>query len=138
MDPWSKVDYPRLIREASMVVEKLPEVNPPSGRVPGQGLLAAPILEARRWRNRGEIAKRILSSGVSGREVNIGEWGKPGGYQGVQVAPRRSLRWGRGPTASGRLVGPPGPPSGIWKLPHRRFFIVFSRNILVTLSNGKT
>src|SRR4051812_40200565 len=31
MDPWSKVDYSRHIREASMVMEKLPEVNPPSG-----------------------------------------------------------------------------------------------------------
>src|SRR4051794_25999801 len=58
MDPWSKVEYSRLIREASMVVEKLPEVNPPSGRVPGRGLLAHPILEARRWWNRGEIVKK--------------------------------------------------------------------------------
>ncbi|KAE8789208.1 GDSL esterase/lipase [Hordeum vulgare] len=38
-----------------MVVEKLPEVNPPSGRVPGRGLLALPISEALRWRNDGEI-----------------------------------------------------------------------------------
>ncbi|KAE8807474.1 Cytochrome P450 71D8 [Hordeum vulgare] len=38
-----------------MVVEKLPEVNPPSDRVPGRGLLALPISEAlRRW-NDGEI-----------------------------------------------------------------------------------
>src|ERR1041385_6604107 len=58
MDPWSKVDYSRFIREASMVVEKLPEVVPPFGRVPGRGLLVLPILEARRRRNRGEIAKR--------------------------------------------------------------------------------
>jgi hypothetical protein len=58
MDPWSKVDYSRLIREASMVVEKLPEVIPPSGRVPGRSLLMLPILEARWRRNRGEIAKK--------------------------------------------------------------------------------
>src|SRR4051812_41671949 len=58
MDPWSKVDYSGLIRETSMVVEKLPEVNPPSSRVPGQGLLAAPILKSWRRRNRGEIAKK--------------------------------------------------------------------------------
>ena len=58
MDPWSKVDYSRHIREASMVVEKLPEVIPPSGRVPGRGLLMLPILGAlRRW-NRGEIVKK--------------------------------------------------------------------------------
>ena len=58
MDPWSKVDYSRLIREASMVVEKLPEVIPPSGRVPGRSLPMVPILEALRRRNRGEIAKK--------------------------------------------------------------------------------
>src|SRR4051812_46764032 len=58
MDPWSKVDYSRFIREASMVVEQLPEVVPPSGRVPRRGLLVLPILEARRQRNRGEIAKK--------------------------------------------------------------------------------
>ena len=58
MDPWSKVDYSRHIREASMVVEKLPEVIPPSGRVPGRGLLMLPILGALRRRNRGEIVKK--------------------------------------------------------------------------------
>src|SRR4051812_45974730 len=58
MDPWSKVDYTRIIREASMVVEKLPGVDPPSGRVPGRVLLVLPILEARRRRNRGEIVKK--------------------------------------------------------------------------------
>ncbi|KAE8803142.1 hypothetical protein D1007_21053 [Hordeum vulgare] len=55
MDSWSKEDYSRHVWEASMVVEKLPEVNPPSGRVPGRGLPALPISEAlRRW-NGGEI-----------------------------------------------------------------------------------
>src|SRR3954463_8826078 len=58
MDPWSKGDYSRIIREASMVVEKLPVVILPSGRVPGRVLLALPILEARRRRNRDEIAKK--------------------------------------------------------------------------------
>src|SRR3954465_4327938 len=58
MDPWSKVDYSRHIREASMEMEGLPEVNPPSGRVPGQHLLAAPILKRRRRRNREEIGKK--------------------------------------------------------------------------------
>ena len=46
MDPWSKGDYSQLIREASMVVEKLPLVILPSGRVPGRVLLVLPILEA--------------------------------------------------------------------------------------------
>ena len=45
MDPWSKVDYSRHIREASMGVDGLPEVVLPSGRVPRQRLLAAPVLE---------------------------------------------------------------------------------------------
>src|SRR3954470_21723416 len=58
MDPWSKVDYSRIIREASMLEEKLPEVNPPADRVPGRGLLALPILEARRQWKRGEITKK--------------------------------------------------------------------------------
>jgi len=58
MDPWSKVDYSRLIREASMVVEKLPVVVLPSDRVPGRVLLMLPILEALRRRNRGEIVKK--------------------------------------------------------------------------------
>src|SRR3954465_7181670 len=58
MDPWSKGDYSRIIREASMVVEKVPVMILPSGRVPGRVLLALPILEARRRRNRDEIAKK--------------------------------------------------------------------------------
>ena len=58
MDSWSKGDYSQLIREASMVVEKLPVVILPSGRVPGRVLLVLPILEARRRRNRDEIAKK--------------------------------------------------------------------------------
>src|SRR3954471_7124573 len=81
MDPWSKVDYSRLIREVSMVLEKLPEVNPPSGRVPGQGLLAAPILETRWRRNKEEIAKKALR--VSVRGANIGQRGPGGGPRGL-------------------------------------------------------
>src|ERR1041385_4512283 len=84
MDPWSKVDYSRFIREASMVVDKLPEVVPPSGRVPGRGLLVLPILEARR-RNRGEIAKKgsrlgdFTSRGINRRRgAARGGLGAPG------------------------------------------------------------
>ena len=46
MDPWSKGDYSQLIREVSMVVERLPVVILPSGRVPGRVLLVLPIVEA--------------------------------------------------------------------------------------------
>ena len=45
MDSCSKGDYSQLIREASMVVERLPMVILPSGRVPGRVLLVLPILE---------------------------------------------------------------------------------------------
>src|SRR3954470_2367790 len=95
MDPWSMVDYSRLIREASMVVEKLPEVNPSSGRVPGQGLLAAPIWEARRRRNRGEIAKKFSVLEGFTRRGKYRRRGQPGVDQGVQAAPWCGLGWGR-------------------------------------------
>ncbi|KAE8821517.1 hypothetical protein D1007_00294 [Hordeum vulgare] len=52
-----------------MAVEKLPEVNPPSGRVPGRGLLTLPILEALRWRNNGEIRDSRKSTRVSSRNT---------------------------------------------------------------------
>src|SRR3954471_20870473 len=58
MDPWSKGYYSRIIREASMVVEKVPVAILPSGRVPGRVLLALPILEARRQRNRDAIVEK--------------------------------------------------------------------------------
>src|SRR4051812_45306133 len=64
MDPWSKVDYSRHIREASMGVVGLLEVVPPSGRLSGQRLVAAPILK--RWRHhREEIRKMTSILGVS-------------------------------------------------------------------------
>ena len=70
MDPWSKGDYSRIIREASMVVEKVPVVILPSGRVPGRVLLVLPILEARRRRNRDEIAKKgSVLEGFGTREI---------------------------------------------------------------------
>src|SRR4051812_8096961 len=58
MDPWSKGDYSRIVREASMVVKKVPVVFLPCGRVPGRVLLALPILEARRRRNRDAIVEK--------------------------------------------------------------------------------
>src|SRR4051812_46692829 len=58
MDPWSKVDYSWHIGEASMTMERFPEVNPPSGRVSRQRLLAAPILKWQQRRNREEIRRK--------------------------------------------------------------------------------
>src|ERR1041385_6595599 len=50
---------------------KLPEVDPPSGRVPTRSLLALPILEVRRRRNRGEIAKKgSVLGGFASRRLN--------------------------------------------------------------------
>src|SRR4051795_2778821 len=70
MDPWSKENYSRDIREASMVERRLPEVGPPSGRMPGRGLLVLPISEARRRRNRGKIAKKgSVLEGFSSRRI---------------------------------------------------------------------
>src|SRR3954470_24310613 len=101
MDPWSKVDYSRLIREASMVVEKLPEVNPPFGRVPRRGLMVLPILEARRRRNRGEITKKGSILSGFGTRGKFRRSGAASGPSGVHAASRR------GPTL-GRVPWPPG------------------------------
>src|SRR3954469_16714303 len=93
MDPWSKGDYSRIIREASMVVEKVPVVIHPSGRVPGRVLLALPILEARRRRNRDEIAKKGSRLEGFGTSVKYRPKGDVRGHLG-------------GPGA----LGPPPPP----------------------------
>src|SRR3954462_3007290 len=89
MDPWSKGDYSRIIREASMVVEKVPVAILPSGRVPGRVLLALPILEARRRRNRDAIVEK--GSRPEGFETcfKYTPKGGSGGTRGAQVAPRR-------------------------------------------------
>src|ERR1041385_7649455 len=80
-DPWSKENYSRDIRGASMVERRLPEVGPPSGRVPGRGLLVLPISEARR-RNRGEIAKKgSVLEGFSSRRIYRRRGGSQGGHQ---------------------------------------------------------
>src|SRR4051812_15040185 len=110
MDPWCKVDYSRHIREASMAMEKLPEVNPPSDRVPGQRLLAAPTLKRRRRRNReGIVKKGSLFEGFWMR----GKYRRKGaarGPPGVQAPPRRGPTLGRATRAPGAMVGPLRPP----------------------------
>ena len=110
MDPWSKVDYSRLIREASMVVEKLPVVVLPSGRVPGRVLLMLPILEALRRRNRGEIAKKgSVLKGFRTRGIYMRRGAARGGA-GAPGAPWRGQGWGR-------ARWPPGPPlAPLWPI----------------------
>ena len=65
-----------------MEMEGLPEVNPPSGTVPGQHLLAAPILKRRR--NREEIGKR--GSGVEGFQMG-GKYRRKGAARGGTRGP---------------------------------------------------
>src|SRR3954469_21928010 len=99
MDPWSKGDYSRHIREASMVMEGLLEVVPPSGRVPGQLLLAAPILK-RWWRRyREEFGNKRSILGVSSVGAKYRRRGAPRGatrQPGGQVARPRGGGGGRG------------------------------------------
>src|SRR4051812_19716870 len=107
MDPWSKNDYSWHIREALMVVEKLPEVNPPSGRVPGHDRLAAPILESGRRRNigryrkRGSIPRDLATRGKYKRKGGTRGWIQPPGtlLARPRASPRQLAAW----------VGP-GPP----------------------------
>ena len=95
-----------------MVVEKLPEVVPPSGRVPGSGLLVLPILEARRRRNRGEIAKKGSFFEGFPRWRTYRRRGAARGPPGVQAAPCRGpTLWCAG-RAPGALVGPLRPLFG--------------------------
>src|SRR3954471_23017821 len=93
-----------------MVERRLPEVGPPSGRVPGRGLLVLPISEARRRRNRGEIAKKGSRSGSFPRRKIYRRRGAARGGPGAPGAPWRGQGWGR-------AGWPPGPPLGpLW--PH--------------------
>src|SRR4051812_36795181 len=108
MDPWSKVDYSRHIREASMEMEGLPEVISPSDRVPGQRLLAAPILK-RRW-NREEIGKRLLFSVFPHHGEYIGEGGSQGGHQGPSLPLGAATPRARHQGAWGLGGGPLAPP----------------------------
>src|ERR1043165_8076414 len=101
MDPWSKGDYSRHIREVSMAMEGLPEVVPPSGRVPGKLLLAAPILKRRRRWYREDFGKRTLILGVSSaraiyrrRGAARGSTREPGAPPGAPIpGPRHQSAW---------------------------------------------
>src|SRR3954469_22511220 len=80
-DPWSKGDYSRHIREASMAMYGLSEGVPPSDRVPGQLLRTAPILKRRRRRYRGEFAEKRSLLGVSSPRAKYRWRGDPPGSQ---------------------------------------------------------
>src|ERR1041385_2286456 len=127
MDPLSKVDYSRYIREASMAMDGLLEGVASPGRVPEQLLQAAPILKRRRQRYRGEIAKDRLILGVSVTGGKYRRRGAPGGSIGKRGGPLARPRVG---PRQGPFWGPcGGPPSLLWcfrKLPMRLFLSDFS------------
>src|SRR3954465_373215 len=120
MDLWSKGDYSRHIREASMAMDGLPEGVPPSDRVPEQLLQAAPILK-RRWRRyREENEKDRLILGVSS---SGGKYRRRGAPRGAKGQPRGSLARPRmGPRHGPFWIACGGPPSLLWcfrRLPGR-------------------
>ena len=112
MDPWSKGDCSRHIRKASMAMDGLPVGVPPSGRVPGQLLQAAPILKWRRRQYRGEFAKVRSILGVSTPRAKYRRRGHRGGPRGIQEGPWRGLGWGRAKDPSGVPVVAPLPSFG--------------------------
>src|SRR4051812_44594743 len=77
-----------------MAMDGLSEGVPPSDRVPGQLLLAAPILK-RRWRRyREENGNSRSILGVSSVDTKYRPKGAPRGPQGSQEGARRDLGWG--------------------------------------------
>src|SRR4051812_37437532 len=96
MDPWSKGDYSRHIREVSMAMEGLSEVVPPSGRVPGQLLLAAPILKRRRRHYREEFGNNRSILGVSSAGAKYRPKGAPRGCHQVTRRARGAAQGGAG------------------------------------------
>src|SRR3954467_14239530 len=102
MDLWSKGDYSQHIREASMAMDGLPEGVPPSSRVPGQLLQAAPILKRRR-RYTGEYAGNRSILGVSNPRAKYRRRGCRGDPPGSQEASWRVLGWGHARDPPGLL-----------------------------------
>src|ERR1041385_1111252 len=95
-----------------MVERRLPEVVPPSGRVPGRSLLVLPISEAQRRRNRGEIAKKgSVVEGFASRRIYRQREAARGGPRGPG-APWRGQGWGRAGWPPGGPLAPLWPQSG--------------------------
>ena len=99
-----------------MVVVRLPVVILPSGRVPGRVLLVLPILEARRRRNRDEIAKKGSVLEGFGTRCKYMPKGASEEARGAQ-APWRRGQEGARPLAAWSPGGPP--PALLW--PHGSF-----------------
>src|SRR3954470_8159262 len=86
-DPWSKGNYSRYIREASMAMDGLPEGVPSSDRVPEQLLQAAPILKRWRWRYIGEFAEKRSILGVSTPRAKYRRRGHRGDHRAARRVP---------------------------------------------------
>src|SRR3954468_7162388 len=138
MDPVAKVDYSRHIREASVAMDGLPEGVPPSGRVPGQLPLAAPILKWRRRWYREENGNRRSILGVSSAGTKYrpkgaprGATGQPGGCLArPRAGPRQGLFWSS-------CGGPPILPWCFRRLPDADFLYNFSGIFGALLMAGK-
>ena len=89
-----------------MVVERLPVVILPSGRVTGRVLLVLPILEARRRRNRDEIAKKGSVLEGFGTQAIYMQKGVTRGGGGAPGAPPGAAQRGRAARAPRALVPP--------------------------------
>ena len=96
-------------------MEGPPEINPPSGRVPGQVHRAVPILESSWQRNRGEDRekKRLPRVSVTG-EINRPK-GAPGGVPATQAPSWRGQEGGSARWPPGRGGGPLWPSFGLLK-----------------------
>ena len=117
-----------------MVVEKLPVVILPSGRVPGRVLLVLSILDARRRRNRDEIAKMgSRLEGFGTRYKYMPKGGISGGLGGPGAPPARP---GGGPRHQGAW-SPGGPPPAVLRVPgsfrNADFLYIFSGFFLTVL-----
>ena len=103
-----------------MAMDGLPEGVPPSGRVPGQLLQAAPILKRWRRRNREVLAKKGFVLVVS---TPRGKYRRRGASRGPTGQPGGHPAWPRvGPRQGPFLLPGGGPASLLWllrKLPGR-------------------
>ena len=109
-DPWSKEDYSWHVQEASMAVEKLPEVNPPSGRVLGRGLP-----RYRSWKHCGSrtMEKFAIPESLGGfphGTLNIGQSRALEEVRPTQVTSWRGLGPGRANRSPGR------PLAALWPI----------------------
>src|SRR3954466_5208908 len=107
-----------------MAMDGLPEGVPPSGRVPGQLLQAAPILKWRRRRYKGEFAEKRSILGVSTPRAKYRRRGHRWDQQGSQEAPWRGLVWGCARDPSGVPVVAPSTALVIPEVSALIFYII--------------